>query len=64
MSDLLESVANCEENKFEVISSEDMLHHVKESNVKVKKMKQKRERMRTRKLQCEWCRIWRINCEA
>ena len=28
VSDLLESVANCEENKFEVISSEDMLRKV------------------------------------
>ena len=29
VSDLLEAVANCDEESFEVISTEDMLHHSK-----------------------------------
>ena len=64
VSDLLESVANCEENKFEVISSEDMLHHVKESNVKVKRMKQEWEEKRREKSQCEGCKVWELKCRT
>ena len=39
VSDLLESVANCGENKFEVISSEDLLYHTKENNRRVRENK-------------------------
>ena len=41
ISDLLESKANGgeEENRYEVISSEDLLHHTKESNRRVREQR-------------------------
>ena len=62
VSDLLESVANGGEDKFEVISSEDLLHHAKESNRKVCENNKEIEERRKRKSQCWKCKVWRKRC--
>ena len=62
VSDLLEAIANSEKQKYEVISSEDMLHHVKNSNEEVKKMKQEWYGKKRRKDNCEQCKVWKSKC--
>ena len=59
MSDLLESVANSEENSFEAISSEDMIHSTKQHNRKIAE----KEKRIADKERCTRCRIWRIRCK-
>ena len=60
VSELLESVANGIEDPCEVISSEDMLHHVKEHNRKVKILKEEFERREEEKRKCRECKISEI----
>ena len=52
LSELIEAVANAEETKMEVISSEDMLYQVKQSNklVEEKRKDMKREMINHTKL--------------
>ena len=59
VSDLLEAVANSEENPYEVISSEDMLHHVGTHNLTVEKNKEQRKK----KLKCDGCKTWSRKCK-
>ena len=62
VSDLLESVANSGEDKFEVISSEDMLYHTKESNERVRDNNKEMEDRRNEKKMCWNCKVWRRKC--
>ena len=62
VSELLEAVANSGENKFEVISSEDLLHHTKKSNSKTKQIKAEIQERREKKRKCWKCKLWRIGC--
>ena len=62
MSDLIESVANTEENKIEVISSEDMLHNVEESNKKSDKIHEEWMRARMKKMNCQKCQTQHLRC--
>ena len=55
VSTLLESVANTIENVFESISSEDMLHSVKQSNAITTEIKYKWRVERLKKLRCTKC---------
>ena len=66
VSDLLESVANSEQRKFEVISTEDLLHSTKNSNKQVEERKKKVEDAWIRKAMCRKERNWKerrcLNC--
>ena len=62
VSDLLEALANSEEESYEVISSEDLISSTKEHNVKVEGMKTEVMTSRKRKLECTYCKTWRIRC--
>ena len=55
VSNLLESVANTIENRFERISSEDMLHSSKEANKIILELKKAWQETRRRKLRCTSC---------
>jgi hypothetical protein len=55
VSNFLESIANSMENKFERISSEDMLHSSKEANKKMMEHKMHWQEKRRRKLRCTKC---------
>ena len=59
ISNLLESVANCNEGGFESISGEDMLSTIKESDRKVPEIRKKWEARRNKKMEidCENCKI-------
>ena len=59
VSDLLESVAASGDEKFEVISSEDLLYHTKESNRLVKENKVLFAEKRKRKDSCWRCKPWK-----
>ena len=61
MSDLLEAVVCCEENSYEVISSEDLLHNAKKLNKEVEKMKSEMEEGMKRKDHCWKCKRWKRN---
>ena len=63
VSDFMESVANCERKKYEVISSEDMLHHTKVHNESVEKVMEDWKERKRRKERCRSCRIWRKRCK-
>ena len=63
VSDLLEALANCEENSYEVISSEDLLSSTKEHNNEVVEMKKVLAQKVARKLECMKCKVWKIRCE-
>ena len=64
ISDLLESIANGgeEEKKYEVISSEDLLHHTKESNRRVREQRADVEEREKMKKSCWECKVWRRGC--
>ena len=62
VSDLLEAVANSEEENYEVISSEDMLHHVGNHNVRVLETDLERKELKREKMKCMACKLWKINC--
>ena len=62
VSELLEAVANGGENKFEVISSEDLLHHTKKSNQEMRKIRTEMQRKKQQKRKCWNCRIWTRKC--
>ena len=64
VSDLLESVASSGEEKFEVISSEDLLFHTKESNRRVKENKAQVEEKERRKKSCWSCKVWKRRCRG
>ena len=53
VSTIVEALANAEEVKREVISTEDMLYNTKEHNKEVKRMRQEHKRRKIRKLRCE-----------
>ena len=63
ISDLLESVVNCEERSYEVISSEDLLHNAKSHNKEVEKMRREYTGKRTVKINCWACKRWKKRCE-
>ena len=63
VSDFVESVANSEPNKFETISSEDMLHHTEESNRKMDILRQEWMKRRLRKMKCSSCRTQHLRCK-
>merc|ERR1712020_813271 len=56
VSELLEAVASAEVKKFEVISTEDMLHQVGTHNNKVGERKEEWLRKRKKKEQCLTCK--------
>ena len=62
VSDLLESVAASGDDKFEVISSEDLLHHTKESNRQVKENKALVAEKKQKKDNCWNCKVWKRMC--
>ena len=64
VSELLEAVANSEDNKFEVISSEDMLYSVRASNLKVEDLRRTRPLKVQLKRRCWGCKVWKIGCSA
>ena len=59
VSDLLEAVANGEQGGFEVISSEDMLHHVSKHNERIDISKEEKKI----KIQCKTCNFWNRRCK-
>ena len=61
VSDLLEAVANSEQNPYEVNSTEDMLARTKVCNEKVKKRIEDWERKRMLKLNCSRCKFEEIS---
>ena len=63
VSDLLEPVAASGDEKFEVISSEDLLYHTKESNRLVKENKVLLAKKRKRKDSCWRCKPWKRLCK-
>ena len=63
VSDLLESVAASGDDKFEVISSEDLLHHTKESNRQVKENKALVAEKKQKKDNCWSCKVWKRMCK-
>ena len=52
VSSLVEALANAEEEKREVISTEDLIYNTKEHNVEVRRMRKRYKEMRIRKLRC------------
>ena len=56
VSELLEAVANSEETPYEVISTEDLLHHIKKHNVAVKEIRSKMEEDLRKRRRCGSCR--------
>ena len=62
VSDLLESVANSEEEKFEVISTEDMLHSVGDHNRAVEKRNKDMKDKKMRKEKCHNHKLWKMRC--
>ena len=62
VSDLLEAVASEREEKYEVISSEDMLHSVQEHNIKVKELGEGDKKRIERKRSCWSCKAWTKKC--
>ena len=60
VSDVLESVANSEDEPYEVISSEDMLAATKVFNEKYMERKKVWEERRRRKMDCERCKFEEI----
>ena len=53
VSTIVEALANAEENKREVISTEDLIYNTKEHNQEVRKMKEEYEEKRRKKLKCK-----------
>ena len=64
VSDLLEAVASEREEKYEVISSEDMLYSVKEHNTRVEEMGKEDKKRKERKRSCWSCKAWTKKCET
>ena len=52
VSSLVEALANAEEEKREVISTEDLLYNTKEHNEEVRRMRREYKERKIRKLQC------------
>ena len=57
------SVANSEEDPFEVISSEDLLHHTKVHNRRVKEIQEKIRQEKLKKENCKKCNARCKKCE-
>ena len=64
VSDLLEAIANSEEMKYEVISSEDMLYNTKTCNQKIRKHQAEMLTAKNRKKTCWSCRVWKVKCRG
>ena len=62
VSDFLEAVANAEEEKTEVISSEDMLHNVNKGNIKKEELIKRWKSKKFEKESCIKCKIWKLRC--
>ena len=63
VSELLESVANCETKKFEVISTEDLLHNATEHNHLVEDKKREAEVKKEMRKMCLKEQIWKMRCK-
>ena len=61
---MLESVANSEEHKYEVISTEDLLHHVWLHNKWIEDRKERLEALRKMKWSCWKEKPWRMKCKC
>ena len=59
VSDLLEAIANGEKEKSEVISTEDLLHNTKNSNIKSGELEENWKMRKEIKEKCLKCKIWR-----
>ena len=55
-------MATSEKEKVEVISSEDMLYNIKESDKKAKELKQEIQLKLEEKLRCKTCNMENIRC--
>ena len=62
VSDLIEAVANSETKNYEVISSEDMLHHVVKHNKIMEENEKKRRERKRKKMECMECMTWKETC--
>ena len=56
-SDLVESLANSEENKHEIISTEDLLYNTKKHDVEIGSLRRDYKRKCIRKLRCRRGRV-------
>ena len=52
VSSLIESLANAEEQKFEVISTEDLIYNVKQHDKEVEKIRIELKKRKVRKIRC------------
>ena len=57
VSDFVEAVANSEQNKIEVICSEDLLFNYKEHDKKIKEMSDEIRAREEHKMRCSTCNI-------
>ena len=64
VSDFLESVANSEEHKYEVISTEDLLHHIMLHNKKVEQREKERETLEKKRWDCWKEKLWNFPCTS
>ena len=64
VAEVLESVSNSEKERYNTISSEDMLARFHSSNKKIEEINQLINRRRVEKLQCHSCKIMEmVDCE-
>ena len=63
VSDFLESLASSEENKYEVISTEDLLHHLMLHNREVEKKDTEMEKQKEKRWNCWEEKLWEKTCE-
>ena len=63
VSDFVESVANNEERKIEVISSEDMLNSIENGNKKADEIHERWMQARMNKMRCSKCCIQYLRCQ-
>ena len=64
VSELLEALANSEEDSYEVISSEDLLSSTKEHNIEVEEIKKEVAQKLKRKIECTKCKVWNLRCKS
>ena len=63
VSDLLEALANSEEDSYEVISSEDLISSTKNHNKEVEEIRKDIAKRVKRKIECIKCKAWNLRCE-